>query len=93
MSIGQEWEEHVKTLTILLQKKNVSGKVLYKDSHDPNQKGFWYMNPRSTGFLGTTIEEATEAILTIIECIKFVEKPKTENTGFINFIKKKLIKS
>jgi len=92
MYSSEEWEEHIKTLNILLQKKNVPGKVLYKDSRDPNQKGFWYVNPRSTGFLGTTTEEANEAILTIIECVKFVEKPKTENIGFINFIKKKLIK-
>lgn len=84
----KEWEEHIKTLNLLLQKKNVLGKVLYKDSHDPELKGFWYFNPHSNGFLGTTIEEATEALLTIIECIKFVEKPKTENTRLINFIKK-----
>ncbi|MHB8125068.1 MAG: hypothetical protein ACYDEJ_05380 [Desulfitobacteriaceae bacterium] len=85
---SEEWEEYIKTLNILLQKKNVSGRVLYKDSYDPEQKGFWYINPYSNGFLGTTIEEATEAVLTIIECIKFVEKPKSKNTGLINFIKK-----
>ena len=87
MYSSEEWEQHIKTLNILLQRKNVSGKVLYKDSHDPKQKGFWYFNPHSNGFLGTTIEEATEAVLTIIECIKFVEKPKSKSTGLINFIK------
>lgn len=85
---SEEWEEHIKTLNILLQKENVLGKVLYKDSRNPEQKGFWYFNPHSNGFLGTTIAEATEAVLTIIECIKYVEKPKTETTGLINFIKK-----
>ena len=85
MYSNEQWEQ---TLNILLRESGLQGYVMYKDSLNQDQKGFWYFSPGSSGFLGYAAEDAKEAILTIIECVKDVNKPKSEKTSWINAIKK-----
>lgn len=80
-------EDHNYKLTLLLQKNHVPGNVIYKNSQNPEQRGFWHVSRSSRGFLGSTVEESQEAVLTIIECVKAIEKPRPEKISFQQRIK------
>jgi hypothetical protein len=88
MYSNKQWEQHVQTFNSLLRENGLQGNILCKNSQSRDQKGFWYFSSASSRFLGDTAEEAKEAILTIIECVKEVNKPKQERTGRLNVIKK-----
>ena len=86
-----ELEKHLGHLNELLRNQNVQGHVEHRESVDPNLNGFLFFNPGSHGFLGTTVKEAEEAVLTIIECVKAVEdsnkKPSSLTARIMKFLK------